>query len=46
MINDPKLTFRQLAKAPGFSRTVILTLALGIGGCVTMFSVGFPLEHL
>ena len=38
MINDLKLAFRQLAKAPGFTAIIVLTLALGIGACTAIYS--------
>src|SRR3954469_3496764 len=34
-----RFAFRQLRKAPGFSLTVILTLALGIGATTAIFSL-------
>lgn len=34
-----RLALRQFAKLPGFSATVVLTLALGIGSSTTMFSL-------
>lgn len=34
-----RIAFRQLRKAPGFSLTVILTLALGIGATTAIFSL-------
>jgi putative ABC transport system permease protein len=34
-----RLAFRQLRKAPGFSLTVILTLAVGIGATTAIFSL-------
>src|SRR3954452_7173990 len=34
-----RFAFRQLRKAPGFSLTVILTLALGIGAATAIFSL-------
>lgn len=39
LLADWKLTFRRLAKAPGFATTVLLTLAIGIGANTAVFSV-------
>jgi predicted permease len=39
IINDFRFAFRQLVKNPGFSLTVICTLALGIGANTAIFSV-------
>ena len=39
MVADLKFAWRQLRKAPGFSLTAVLTLALGIGGVTAVFSV-------
>ncbi len=36
---DVRFSLRSLAKSPGFSTVVILTLALGIGATVAMYSV-------
>jgi predicted permease len=39
VIRDLRFAFRQLRRAPGFTFTVILTLALGIGAVTSVFSV-------
>ena len=38
-MNDLRYAFRQLLKAPGFSATAIIALALGIGATTAMFGV-------
>src|SRR3954462_12284861 len=39
MISDLRYAFRQLIKAPSFSATAIIALALGIGASTAMFAV-------
>jgi predicted permease len=39
LVQNFGVTFRQLRKTPGFTLTVVLTLALGIGATTAMFSV-------
>ena len=38
-MNDLRFALRQLAKAPGFTAVSVLTLSVGIGACIAMFSV-------
>ena len=39
LYQDLRFAFRQMARTPGFSLTAILSLALGIGATVSVFSV-------
>src|SRR6516165_9260238 len=39
LFHDLRYALRQIEKAPGFSSTAIVTLALGIGATVAVFSV-------
>ena len=39
VLHDLRFAFRQMAKTPGFCLTAILSLALGIGATVSVFSV-------
>jgi putative ABC transport system permease protein len=39
MLSNFRLAVRQLVKSPAFATVAILTLALGIGACTSMFSI-------
>src|SRR5262245_63867718 len=39
MLSDLRFAFRQLTKSPGFSLTIIATLALAISACTVVFSI-------
>jgi putative ABC transport system permease protein len=39
LLRDLHFALRQLPKAPGFALTAVLTMAIGIGGVRTVFSV-------
>src|SRR4029079_5746773 len=39
LLQDLRSAFRQMTRTPGFSLTAILSLALGIGATVAVFSV-------
>ena len=39
MLQDIRFAFRQFANHPGFALTAILSLALGIGATVSVFSI-------
>ena len=39
LLQDLRFAFRQMSRTPGFSLTAILSLALGIGATVSVFSV-------
>ena len=39
LTEDIRYAFRQFANAPGFTATVVLTLALGIGATTAIFTL-------
>jgi hypothetical protein len=39
VLQDVKYALRQLRRAPGFTATVVVTLALGLGATVAMYTV-------
>src|ERR1700683_2075008 len=45
LIQDFRYAMRYLRKTPGFACTVILILAIGIGGTTAIFSVVYPILY-
>lgn len=41
LLQDLRQAFRQIKRAPGFAITAVLTLALGVGATVAVFSVAY-----
>jgi putative ABC transport system permease protein len=39
MLNDLRFAFRSLSKTPGFTAVAVLTMAIAIGACTSLFSV-------
>ena len=43
LLGEVRYAIRQLTRAPGFTTTVLLTLALGVGGTTSIFSCVYGL---